>query len=51
MVPGDTLIIRMELVGEIRRGIATMLAQAYVGETLVTEGELTAQIIKSTKES
>ncbi|MDR3093844.1 MAG: bifunctional UDP-3-O-[3-hydroxymyristoyl] N-acetylglucosamine deacetylase/3-hydroxyacyl-ACP dehydratase [Bacteroidales bacterium] len=51
VVPGDTLIIRMELVGEIRRGIATMLAQAYVGETLVTEGELTAQIIKTTKES
>jgi UDP-3-O-[3-hydroxymyristoyl] N-acetylglucosamine deacetylase/3-hydroxyacyl-[acyl-carrier-protein] dehydratase len=46
VVPGDTLILRMELVGEIRRGIATMLAQAYVGETLATEGELTAQIIK-----
>jgi UDP-3-O-[3-hydroxymyristoyl] N-acetylglucosamine deacetylase/3-hydroxyacyl-[acyl-carrier-protein] dehydratase len=46
VVPGDTLIIRMELVGEIRRGIATMLAQAYVGETLATEGEMTAQIVK-----
>jgi UDP-3-O-[3-hydroxymyristoyl] N-acetylglucosamine deacetylase/3-hydroxyacyl-[acyl-carrier-protein] dehydratase len=46
VVPGDTLIIRMELVGEIRRGIATMMAQAYVGETLTTEAELTAQIVK-----
>ena len=46
VVPGDTLIIRMELVGEIRRGIATMVAQAYVGETLTTEAELTAQIVK-----
>jgi UDP-3-O-[3-hydroxymyristoyl] N-acetylglucosamine deacetylase/3-hydroxyacyl-[acyl-carrier-protein] dehydratase len=46
VVPGDTLIVRMELVGEIRRGITTMAAHAYVGETLVTEGELTAQIIK-----
>ena len=46
VVPGDTLVIRMELVGEIRRGIATMMAQAYVGETLSTEAELTAQIIK-----
>jgi UDP-3-O-[3-hydroxymyristoyl] N-acetylglucosamine deacetylase/3-hydroxyacyl-[acyl-carrier-protein] dehydratase len=46
VVPGDTLLIRMELVGEIRRGIATMLAHAYVGETLTTEGELTAQIVK-----
>jgi UDP-3-O-[3-hydroxymyristoyl] N-acetylglucosamine deacetylase/3-hydroxyacyl-[acyl-carrier-protein] dehydratase len=46
VVPGDTLILRMELVGEIRRGISTMMAQAYVGETLTTEAELTAQIVK-----
>ncbi|MDR2039192.1 MAG: bifunctional UDP-3-O-[3-hydroxymyristoyl] N-acetylglucosamine deacetylase/3-hydroxyacyl-ACP dehydratase [Bacteroidales bacterium] len=50
VVPGDTLILRLELVGEIRRGIATMVAQAYVGETLTTEGELTAQIVKVTGE-
>ena len=47
VVPGDTLVMRLELVGEIRRGIATMMAQAYVGETLVTEAELTAQIVKT----
>ena len=46
VVPGDTLVIRMELVGAIRRGIAIMVAHAYVGETLVTEAELTAQIVK-----
>ena len=46
VVPGDTLVIRMELVGEIRRGISTMVAQAYVGESLVTEAELMAQIVK-----
>ena len=46
VVPGDTLVMRLELVGEIRRGIATMMAQAYVGETLTTEAELTAQIVK-----
>jgi len=46
VVPGDTLIIRMELVGEIRRGIATMMAQAYVGEAIVAEAELMAQITK-----
>jgi UDP-3-O-[3-hydroxymyristoyl] N-acetylglucosamine deacetylase/3-hydroxyacyl-[acyl-carrier-protein] dehydratase len=46
VVPGDTLVIRMELVGEIRRGIATMMAQAFVGETLTTEAELMAQIVK-----
>ena len=46
VVPGDTLVMRLELVGEIRRGIATMMAQAFVGETLTTEAELTAQIVK-----
>jgi len=49
VVPGDTLVMRLELVGEIRRGIATMIAQAYVGEALVTEAELTAQMVKVNK--
>ena len=46
VVPGDTLVMRLELVGEIRHGISTMIGQAFVGETLTTEAELTAQIIK-----
>ena len=46
VVPGDTIIIRMELMAPIRRGIATMMAQAFVGESLVAEAELTAQIVK-----
>jgi UDP-3-O-[3-hydroxymyristoyl] N-acetylglucosamine deacetylase/3-hydroxyacyl-[acyl-carrier-protein] dehydratase len=46
VVPGDTLIIRMTLLEPIRRGIALMYAEAYVGDTLVTEGELMAQIVK-----
>lgn len=46
VVPGDTLIMKMELMGPIRRGIVQMKASAYVGSILVTEGELTAQIIK-----
>jgi UDP-3-O-[3-hydroxymyristoyl] N-acetylglucosamine deacetylase / 3-hydroxyacyl-[acyl-carrier-protein] dehydratase len=47
VVPGDTLIFKSDLIGEIRRGIATMFAQAFVGDTLVCEGELTAQIVKN----
>lgn len=47
VVPGDTLIFKCDLIGEIRRGIAIMWAQAFVGETLVCEGELTAQIVKN----
>ena len=46
VVPGDTIIIKMELLSPIRRGICNMMGTAYVGETIVSEGELTAQIIK-----
>jgi UDP-3-O-[3-hydroxymyristoyl] N-acetylglucosamine deacetylase/3-hydroxyacyl-[acyl-carrier-protein] dehydratase len=47
VVPGDTIIIKMELMEPIRRGIAIMWAQAFVGDTIVTEGELSAQVVKS----
>jgi UDP-3-O-[3-hydroxymyristoyl] N-acetylglucosamine deacetylase / 3-hydroxyacyl-[acyl-carrier-protein] dehydratase len=46
VVPGDTLVFKCEVIGEIRRGIVCMWAQAFVGESLVCEGELTAQIVK-----
>lgn len=47
VVPGDTLVFRLELLEPIRRGIANMYGQAFVGETLVMEGELLAQVIKN----
>jgi len=47
VVPGDTLIFKLELLEPIRRGIVNMLGQAFVGDTLATEGELMAQIIKN----
>lgn len=50
VVPGDTLIIKMELLAPIRRGICQMRGYAYVGDTLVSEGELVAQIVKRTAE-
>lgn len=46
VVPGDTLIIRMELIAPIRRGVCIMKGTAYVGDKLVTEGELMAQVIR-----
>ncbi|MDY0202458.1 MAG: bifunctional UDP-3-O-[3-hydroxymyristoyl] N-acetylglucosamine deacetylase/3-hydroxyacyl-ACP dehydratase [Tenuifilaceae bacterium] len=46
VVPGDTLVFRLELLEPIRRGIANMFGQAFVGENLVMEGELLAQIVK-----
>lgn len=47
VIPGDTLIVRVELTTEIRRGIATMRGLAFIGEKVVSEAEFTAQIIKS----
>ena len=47
VVPGDTVLLRMELSEPIRRGIVMMFGQAFVGNTLVMEGELTAQVVKN----
>ncbi len=47
VVPGDTLIFRLKLLGPIRRGIANMRAIAFVGDTVVCEGEFMAQIVKT----
>jgi UDP-3-O-[3-hydroxymyristoyl] N-acetylglucosamine deacetylase / 3-hydroxyacyl-[acyl-carrier-protein] dehydratase len=47
VVPGDTVIIKMELTDIIRRGICTMFGQAFVGNKLVVEGEMTAQVVKN----
>ncbi len=51
VVPGDTLILKMELIEPIRRGIVHMQGTAYVGNKIVSEGELTAQIVRRVKES
>jgi UDP-3-O-[3-hydroxymyristoyl] N-acetylglucosamine deacetylase/3-hydroxyacyl-[acyl-carrier-protein] dehydratase len=47
VVPGDTLILRLELLSPIRRGISTMKGYIFVGEKLVCEAEFMAQIIKN----
>jgi len=44
VVPGDTLVFKLDLLEPIRRGIAHMFGQAFVGNTAVMEGELMAQI-------
>lgn len=46
VVPGDTLALKLQLLSPIRRGIAHMKGMAYVGDQLVCEGELLAQIAK-----
>ncbi|HEX2920392.1 MAG TPA: bifunctional UDP-3-O-[3-hydroxymyristoyl] N-acetylglucosamine deacetylase/3-hydroxyacyl-ACP dehydratase [Bacteroidales bacterium] len=47
VVPGDTVILKMELLEPIRRGIVSMFGQAFVGNNLALEGEMTAQVIKN----
>lgn len=47
VVPGDTMILKMELIEPLRRGIVIMFGHAYVGNRLIAEGEMTAQVIKN----
>lgn len=46
VVPGDTLIFKLELLAPIRRGICQMQGYAYANGKLVTEAVLMAQIVK-----
>lgn len=46
VIPGDTIIFRLELLSPIRRGLVNMFGQAFVGDNLVIEGELMAQVSK-----
>lgn len=47
VVPGDTLLFKVELMAPIRHGISTMRGFAFVGETVVMEATFTAQIVKN----
>ncbi|MEQ8927783.1 MAG: bifunctional UDP-3-O-[3-hydroxymyristoyl] N-acetylglucosamine deacetylase/3-hydroxyacyl-ACP dehydratase [Fulvivirga sp.] len=46
ILPGDTLVIKCDLLAPIKRGIAKMTGRAYVGNTLVCEGTMTASIVR-----
>lgn len=47
VVPGDTLIFRLDIIAEMGRGIANMKGFAFIGEKVVSEAEFTAQIVKN----
>lgn len=47
VVPGDTLVFRVELLAPIRHGISSMHGFAFVGETIAMEATFTAQIVKN----
>jgi len=46
VVPGDTMILKMELAAPIRRGICEMKGTVYVGNKVATEADLVAQLVK-----
>jgi UDP-3-O-[3-hydroxymyristoyl] N-acetylglucosamine deacetylase/3-hydroxyacyl-[acyl-carrier-protein] dehydratase len=46
VIPGDTLVFKLELISPIRRGICHMRGVAYVNNKPVTEAEMMAQIVK-----
>ncbi len=46
VVPGDTLIFRLDLMAPIRRGLCHMKGVAYVGKKTVMEAVMLAQIVK-----
>ena len=49
VVPGDTLLLKLTLSEPIRRGIVKMKGEAYVGNKLVVEAQLMAQVAKTKK--
>lgn len=46
VVPGDTLVFKCELLSPIKRGIAKMQGQAFVGNYLVCEAVMSASIVR-----
>ncbi len=47
VVPGDTIIFKIELIEPIRRGIVHMQGYGYVGDAVAVEAELMAQVAKN----
>ncbi|MFB9121036.1 bifunctional UDP-3-O-[3-hydroxymyristoyl] N-acetylglucosamine deacetylase/3-hydroxyacyl-ACP dehydratase [Bergeyella porcorum] len=47
VIPGDTLIFKIELIEPIRRGIVHMQGYGYVGDSVAVEAELMAQVVKN----
>jgi UDP-3-O-[3-hydroxymyristoyl] N-acetylglucosamine deacetylase/3-hydroxyacyl-[acyl-carrier-protein] dehydratase len=46
VVPGDTMILKLELLSPIRRGLCEMHGTVYVGDKLMTEADLVAKIVR-----
>lgn len=47
VVPGDTLLFKVDLLAPVRHGISSMKGYVFVGDKVVSEATFTAQIIKN----
>ena len=47
VVPGDTLIFKVDLLAPVRHGISSMRGYVFVGDHVVSEATFTAQIVKN----
>ncbi len=47
VVPGDTLLFKVDLLAPIRHGISSMKGYVFVGDKVVSEATFTAQIVKN----
>ncbi len=47
VVPGDTLLFKVELLAPVRHGISSMRGYVFVGDHIVSEATFTAQIVKN----
>lgn len=47
VVPGDTLLFRVELLHPVRHGVSSMKGYMFVGDKVVSEASFTAQIVKN----
>ena len=47
VVPGDTLLFKVDLLAPVRHGVSSMKGYGFVGERIVVEATFTAQIVKN----
>lgn len=47
VVPGDTLLFKVDLLAPVRHGISSMKGYMFVGDQVVSEASFTAQIVKN----
>jgi len=50
VIPGDTLVFKLELITPIRRGIVHMEGKGYVNGQMVIEAEMMAQLVREVVE-